>query len=100
MGLFRKIFLAAAAALTVLFAAVPASAAEASSVSAQAAVLYDPLSGAVLYEKNGGGVLPMASTTKIMTALLAFESGRAGEVVEITAEMVAVEGSSMGLAAG
>ena len=55
MGLFRKIFLAAAAALTVLFAAVPASAAEASSVSAQAAVLYDPLSGAVLYEKNGGG---------------------------------------------
>lgn len=100
MGLFRKIFLAAAAALTVLFAAVPASAAEAPSVSAQAAVLYDPLSGAVLYEKNGGEVLPMASTTKIMTALLAFESGRAGEVVEITAEMVAVEGSSMGLAAG
>ena len=100
MGLFRKIFLAAAAALTVLFAAVPASAAEALSVSAQAAVLYDPLSGAVLYEKNGGVVLPMASTTKIMTALLAFESGRAGEVVEITAEMVAVEGSSMGLAAG
>ena len=47
--MFRKIFLAAAAALTVLFAAVPASAAEAPSVSAQAAVLYDPLSGAVLY---------------------------------------------------
>ena len=100
MRLFRKIFTAAAAVLAALLVALPASAAEAPSVSAQAAVLYDPLSGAVLYEKNGGEVLPMASTTKIMTALLAFESGQAGAVVEVTAEMVAVEGSSMGLAAG
>ena len=100
MRLFRKIFAAAAAVLAALLVALPASAAEAPSVSAQAAVLYDPLSGAVLYEKNGGEVLPMASTTKIMTALLAFESGQADAVVEGTAEMVAVEGSSMGLAAG
>ena len=100
MRLFRKIFTAAAAVLAALLVALPASAAEAPSVSAQAAVLYDPLSGAVLYEKNGSEVLPMASTTKIMTALLAFESGQADAVVEVTAEMVAVEGSSMGLAAG
>lgn len=100
MRLFRKIFAAAAAVLAALLVALPASAAEAPSVSAQAAVLYDPLSGAVLYEKNGGEVLPMASTTKIMTALLAFESGQADAVVEVTPEMVAVEGSSMGLAAG
>lgn len=100
MRLFRKIFTAAAAVLAALLVALPASAAEAPSVSAQAAVLYDPMSGAVLYEKNGGEVLPMASTTKIMTALLAFESGQAGAVVEVTPEMVAVEGSSMGLAAG
>ena len=41
----------------------------------------------------------MASTTKIMTALLALEEAqRLGDpVVEITEEMVAVEGSSMGL---
>ena len=71
MGLFRKIFLAAAAALTVLFAAVPASAAEAPSVSAQAAVLYDPLSGAELYEKKGSLEQPMQTTTKIMTAKVA-----------------------------
>ena len=100
MRLFRKIFAAAAAVLAALLVALPASAAETPSVSAQAAVLYDPLSGAVLYEKNGGEVLPMASTTKIMTALLAFESGQADAVVEVTPEMVAVEGSSMGLAAG
>ena len=100
MRLFRKIFTAAAAVLAALLVALPASAAEAPSVSAQAAVLYDPLSGAVLYEKNGGEVLPMASTTKIMTALLAFDSGQADAVVEVTPEMVAVEGSSMGLAAG
>ncbi len=100
MRLFRKIFAAAAAVLAALLVALPASAVEAPSVSAQAAVLYDPLSGAVLYEKNGGEVLPMASTTKIMTALLAFESGQMDAVVEVTPEMVAVEGSSMGLAAG
>lgn len=85
----------------VLVAAWPASAAqETPTVSAYAAVLYDPVSGAVLYEKNSGQVLPMASTTKIMTALLAFESGRTEDTVEITDEMVAVEGSSMGLQAG
>ena len=100
MRLFRKIFTAAGGGRGALLVALPASAAEAPSVSAQAVVLYDPLSGAVLYEKNGGEVLPMASTTKIMTALLAFESGQADAVVEVTPEMVAVEGSSMGLAAG
>lgn len=58
MRLFRKIFTAAAAVLAALLVALPASAAEAPSVSAQAAVLYDPLSGAVLYEKNGSEGAP------------------------------------------
>ena len=98
MRLFRK-FVAVCAALVVLCGSFRVSA-EMPSVSAYAAVLYDPLSGAVLYERNSHEVLPMASTTKIMTALLAFESGRAAEPVEITEEMVAVEGSSMGLKAG
>lgn len=79
---------------------VSAEAVQAPEVSAYAAVLYDPLSGTVLYARNETEVLPMASTTKIMTALLAFESGMAEEPVEVTQEMVTVEGSSMGLAAG
>ncbi|MCH5354063.1 MAG: D-alanyl-D-alanine carboxypeptidase [Acutalibacter sp.] len=72
------------------------------SVSAQSAVLISADTLAVLYEKNADQQLSMASTTKIMTALLALEEAeKAGDpVVFVTEEMVAVEGSSMGLQAG
>lgn len=40
---------------------------------AKAACLIDGKSGAVLYEKNSSAALPMASTTKIMTALVVLE---------------------------
>lgn len=79
---------------------VSAETAEAVSVSAYAAVLYEPVSGTVLFEKNSREVLPVASTTKIMTALLAFESERVDDPVTVTPKMVNVEGSSMGLRAG
>ena len=69
-------------------------------VSAHAAVLYDPVTGTVLFEKNSREILPMASTTKIMTALLAFESDLVDAPVTVTEEMTAVEGSSMGLKPG
>lgn len=71
-------------------------------VSAECAVLISGETGTVLYEKNAYERHAMASTTKIMTALLALEeSARAGDpVVDITEEMVAVEGSSMGLQVG
>ena len=71
-------------------------------VSARSAVLLSGESGAVLWEKNARERLPMASTTKIMTALLTLEEAeRAGDpAVDITEEMAAVEGSSMGLRAG
>lgn len=42
---------------------------------AQAAVLMDADSGRILYQKNSDKVLPMASTTKIMTCILALEYG-------------------------
>lgn len=71
-------------------------------VSAQSAVLMTADTGTVLYEKDAFSQRPMASTTKIMTALLTLEEGeRLGDpVIQITEEMVAVEGSSMGLQAG
>ena len=40
---------------------------------AKSAVLMDGDSGRILYEKDGGVELPMASTTKIMTCILALE---------------------------
>ncbi len=49
---------------------------------AQAAVLMDADSGRVLYGKNPAQVLPMASTTKIMTCILALEYGNLDEIVE------------------
>ncbi|MCH5263358.1 MAG: D-alanyl-D-alanine carboxypeptidase [Lachnospiraceae bacterium] len=52
---------------------------------AQAAVLMDADSGRVLYGKNEEDVLPMASTTKIMTCILALEYGNADEIVEASA---------------
>ena len=50
---------------------------------AQSAVLMDGKSGRVLWEKNGDQVRPMASTTKIMTCILALEAGL-GEKERVT----------------
>ena len=66
----------------------------------RAAALIEQSTGRVLFAENGEEELPMASTTKIMTALLAVESGRLQEEVEIDARMVGVEGSSIYLEAG
>lgn len=71
------------------------------SVSASAAVLIHADTGSVLFEKDAESERPMASTTKIMTALLTLEAAEKDDrVVTITEEMVRVEGSSMGLKAG
>ncbi len=70
-------------------------------LSAQAAILIDARSGFPLYEKNADLELPMASTTKILTALITLENAEVfDEAVLITPQMAAVEGSSMGLRAG
>ena len=69
-------------------------------VPAQAAYLFEANSGRVLYAKNENVRLPMASTTKIMTALLAVESGRLRETVTVPEEAARTEGSSMHLTAG
>lgn len=69
-------------------------------VSAKSAVLMDAITGEVLFAKDADTPRAMASTTKLMTALIAAESGDWSRTVEVTAEMVAVEGSSLGLRAG
>lgn len=52
---------------------------------AQAAVLMDADSGRVLYGKNEKDILPMASTTKIMTCILALEYGNPEDIAEVSA---------------
>ena len=69
-------------------------------VSAEAAILIDAESGNILYSKNADRVMPMASTTKIMTALVALEAMNTDVTVEIPAEAVGIEGSSIYLCEG
>lgn len=72
------------------------------SVSAKSAILMCAGSGSTLWSKNECEPLPMASTTKIMTALLVLEaiSACGNKEIEITDEMVRIEGTSMGLMPG
>ena len=51
---------------------------------AQAAVLMDADSGRVLYGKNATDVMPMASTTKIMTCILALEYSNPDQIAEVS----------------
>ncbi len=74
--------------------------ADALSLSARAAVLMDGYSGEVLYSRNADERLPMASTTKIMTALLALEQPELDVEHSMPAEAVGVEGSSIYLVEG
>ncbi len=69
-------------------------------VSAQSAIVLDIKTGRVLYEKNIDQQLPMASTTKILTALVAIENGDLEELVKITGETTNIEGSSIYLQPG
>ena len=68
--------------------------------SARAYCLYDPITKKVLASYNMQNKMPMASTTKIMTALIVCEICKLDDIVEITDEMIAVEGSSIGLQVG
>ncbi len=59
-------------------------ASEEPTVHADGAILIDYKTGRVLYEKNADKPLAMASTTKIMTLILAIESGRLDETVTVS----------------
>lgn len=69
-------------------------------ISAKAALVMCLDSCEVLYEKNAVERLPMASTTKIMTALILSEQPDLSKTITVTKSMVMVEGSSMGLLEG
>ena len=64
-------------------------------ISAQSGILMDAASGRVLYSFNSQEKLPMASTTKIMTALVAIENGYMEDIIKIKREWTGVEGSSI-----
>lgn len=69
-------------------------------VSAQSAVLMDQQSGRVLFAKNPHQKRRIASITKIMTAILAIESGKMNKKVTISDRAAYTEGSSLYLKPG
>lgn len=69
-------------------------------ISARSAVVICAETGEVVYSKNMDECLSMASTTKIMTAILALEYGADDKNITVTKDMIAVEGTSMGLQDG
>lgn len=100
-GVKRIAALLCAAVLSVMYVpTVSATEAIAVSSSAASAVLYEPSSGRVLFEQNAHIRRPMASTTKLMTALVAVEAVPEDAVLTASFEALNVEGSSMGLQVG
>lgn len=73
---------------------------KAEAVSAQKAYVLDAVSGRVLYEKNPTERSLIASTTKIMTALIVCEQCNVLDRMRIPKEAVGIEGSSMYLKEG
>ena len=93
----KKIF----AILAVLFLFVPtALASEPFTVAAKGAVLIDGASGRILFGQNENAQYPMASTTKVMTTLLALENANLDEQVTAGKNAYGVTGTSLYLSEG
>ena len=83
-----------------LLCATRALASEALTVAAKGAVLIDAASGRVLFAQNADEELPMASTTKVMTTLLALESASLDAQVTADKNAAGVTGTSLYLSEG
>lgn len=83
-----------------LFVSVSNKVQAAPSVSAQKAILMDQETGRILYEKDAHTQSRIASITKIMTAILAVESGKMDQKVTVSQNAAGTEGSSLYLKAG
>ncbi|OOE10524.1 D-alanyl-D-alanine carboxypeptidase family protein [Fictibacillus arsenicus] len=85
---------------SLILAVFPQEAKAEPGVSAKAAVLMEQSSGRVLYGRNEHRPMRIASITKIMTAILAIESGKMQDSVTITEHAARTEGSSLYLKPG
>jgi len=65
-------------------------------VNARSAIALDKESGTVLYEQNAYEIVPMASTTKILTSIIAIEQGNLDKKVKISKKAASIRGSTVG----
>lgn len=85
---------------SILFLAIPQKSSAQMYVSAQSAILMEQDSGRVIFEKDAHTQRRIASITKIMTAILAIESGKLDETVTVSNTAIRAEGSSIYLQEG
>ena len=97
--LLRILAAALAGAFAVSAAGIPAYAAP-ENISAVSAIVIEAQTGTVLWEQNSREKRAMASTTKIMTALLTIEAGDLDREFTVDPLAIMVEGTSMGLREG
>ncbi|MBY6273048.1 MAG: D-alanyl-D-alanine carboxypeptidase, partial [Bacillaceae bacterium] len=71
-----------------------------SDIRSPCAVIIDQKTGRIFFEKNAHEKRPIASITKIMTAILAIESGKLDEWAPVSGRAVHTEGSSIYLKEG
>lgn len=99
MKKFKAVIAVVAAALTAHITASCCFAVP-SDLSAVSAILIEADTGTVIYEKNADEQRAMASTTKIMTAILTIEAGDLDSEFIVDSYAIRVEGTSMGLQEG
>ncbi|NMH68768.1 D-alanyl-D-alanine carboxypeptidase [Bacillus sp. RO3] len=85
---------------TFLFVTVSKQVQATPSVSSHRAILMDQETGRILFEKDAYSQSRIASITKIMTAILAVESGKMDKEVTVSSNAAGTEGSSLYLKAG
>lgn len=66
-------------------------------INSRAAIVYDRLSGTILYGKNENEKRKMASTTKIMTAIVVIEKSNLDDIVLVSSKAASTGGSRLGL---
>ena len=93
---FKRLFTALALSITLIFP----THANTVSVSAKHAILLDADTGEVLWEKDADAKAPMASTTKIMTAITVLSHLPLSQSVAVPREAVGTEGTSAYLKEG
>lgn len=69
-------------------------------INATAALLYDKTYDKILYAKNIDSKLPNASTTKILTAIVAYENSNMDDIVEVSERAASIGGSTINLRKG
>lgn len=69
-------------------------------INSRAAIIFDRKSKAIIYGKNVNQKRAMASTTKVMTAIVALEKGNLNDTIEVSKKAASINGSKLGLKTG